>query len=624
MLLCLCPQLEAQNIDSLLRELPKQKEDTNKVNLLFKLVRAYTFKDPEQRQVHIRSMISLSRKLNYAKGEAKGYSAYADYYMRINETDSAAACINMASGLFRKANDKWGLATVAALQGQLNTDLHQYDKALTNYQEALTYAENADNKVQQAIILGSISRLFFVMKRYEEAERYYLRSLDLYQQTGNKRGISLCLLNLSTIRFLMEDYPKSEYYTDACLETQKELQDVAILAKCHLNKGFFYSERKDHDRSLAILDMSYNEFAQVYDTINMTYALMYQAHTYSVQHEHDDALRKMSDAMTLARQIDADSLTIGSLYQEYYAIYKEMGDYEQALNYYEMSVRNNSELFSTETADKISELQEKYETEKKERENTALKDRQEIQQLKLQRQSYLIYGMMGILLLSVLVFVLLLRTGKAMAEQKNMRLKQKLLRSQMNPHFIFNALIAIQGYIYKNDPKAAGKFLASFAKLMRGILENSREEYISLTKEIGWTEHYIGLQKLRFDGNFTYTIEADESLDRDNILIPPMLTQPFIENALEHGLMESGGRLQIVFSRSDAYLKVSIADNGAGFDTSQPQLPGSRHASLAIKITEERLRLLNRRKSKKIRFSIHSEPGKGTTVELLIPVRTKR
>jgi LytS/YehU family sensor histidine kinase len=208
--------------------------------------------------------------------------------------------------------------------------------------------------------------------------------------------------------------------------------------------------------------------------------------------------------------------------------------------------------------------------------------------------------------------------------------EMKALRSQMNPHFIFNSLTTIESFVYENQPKEAGKYLSDFARLMRLILENSSEEYIPLNKEIQTLEYYLALQKLRMDNNLTYSIVTDGIEDIHNIDIPPMLTQPFIENAIEHGFRNStkSGNILIEFSNiDDKQLQIKVTDNGKGIDNEQPADSTNKeaHKSMAINITKERLLVLNKSKKQKVTFVIANvsalgRQATGTEVLFTIPL----
>ena len=167
------------------------------------------------------------------------------------------------------------------------------------------------------------------------------------------------------------------------------------------------------------------------------------------------------------------------------------------------------------------------------------------------------------------------------------------LRGQMNPHFIFNSLNAIQHFITTRDKEEALNYLSKFSKLIRKILENSRENTVSISNEMQLLELYIQLEQLRFSNKFDYHIVIDEKIDMENTEIPPLLIQPYIENAILHGLINKNGKGELWFSleRNNGLLICKIEDNGIGRARAQKIEQGkvSRHRSLGIKVTEERI-----------------------------------
>ncbi|MHC1704756.1 MAG: sensor histidine kinase [Tenuifilaceae bacterium] len=188
------------------------------------------------------------------------------------------------------------------------------------------------------------------------------------------------------------------------------------------------------------------------------------------------------------------------------------------------------------------------------------------------------------------------------------KIEQQLLLSQMNPHFVFNSLTAIQSYIFRNDSHLAGKYLSSFAKLVRLILENSRLEVTSIEQEIKTLRLYLDLQALRFEGKFDYTINVDEDLDIDSTAIPPMLAQPFIENAIEHGIihLSEKGTISVSFKSAENAIILEVEDNGIGIEKSKLiQLEsGKDYKSLATEITFQRLKKIKYAKNINIDLSI--------------------
>ena len=234
------------------------------------------------------------------------------------------------------------------------------------------------------------------------------------------------------------------------------------------------------------------------------------------------------------------------------------------------------------------------------------------------------------LIIGIIIFSIYGRAKQVRYKTRNMELEQQLLISQMNPHFVFNSLTAIQSYIFRKDPHQAGKYLASFAKLVRLILENSRSEIATIDKEVKTLEYYLELQSMRFEDKFDYEIVVDTEIFRDEMGIPPMLAQPLIENSIEHGIshIQEKGFITIRFALEGKNIILEVEDNGIGINESIriQKEKGKKYQSLATNITTERLRKLKKAKGYKIDLTIidkreRNSGERGTLVKLTIPYK---
>jgi tetratricopeptide (TPR) repeat protein len=277
----------------------------------------------------------------------------------------------------------------------------------------------------------------------------------------------------------------------------------------------------------------------------------------------------------------------------------------------------------------IIELQTRYETEQKEKQIALLAHENEFKAYKLNQSRIFIFGLAGLVLLIAILAVIIIRMNTFREKQISLLLQQKLLRSQMNPHFIFNSLVSIQNFILNEEPAVAGKYLSKFSKLVRNILDSSFEEYIPLEEEISTIENYLDLQKVRYSDKFDYSIDIDPDIDNESMMIPPMLAQPFIENAIEHGIKhkEGKGRIGIRCWRWNDVAIFEVEDDGVGREKAMEilQKQDKEHKSLATAITKERIAALNRRSKKKITLEIidlKDDLGKarGTLVRFGIPL----
>ena len=246
---------------------------------------------------------------------------------------------------------------------------------------------------------------------------------------------------------------------------------------------------------------------------------------------------------------------------------------------------------------------------------------------KIYPETYFGYSNVGLLFIAIFFMVRYFKTlnqksEQALAEQKELAvglIKQKMLQSQLNPHFIFNALEVIQRDVLRSKPEDASVNLAKFSKLMRNTLEHTRMEFILLEDEIDALKNYVSTYELTLQYPIRFIVTHD--LDANAISIPPMFIQPFIENALEHGMKnKSEGVIKLDLKKYSNFLQVMIEDNGVGLDANSK----NKHQSLATLITRQRLDILNAPSPKKFEFqrrNILSKKGEvmGVSVVLTIP-----
>lgn len=236
----------------------------------------------------------------------------------------------------------------------------------------------------------------------------------------------------------------------------------------------------------------------------------------------------------------------------------------------------------------------------------------------------------GIIWLYIHIRLQRIRKVLALEEEKN-DLERRALRLQMNPHFVFNALDAISGYIFKNEPKEAVKYLNNFAKLMRLMLESSREQMIPIHTEVQLLKNYLSLEQLRFSGEFEAEVEVEEDLDVYGLAMPSMMIQPHVENAILHGLRPKGeGFVHVRFEMASSdTLRCTIEDNGVGRKKAEEikERSGRKFRSLAGEISRRRIELFDETiggKSAVIIQDLYDENGEpsGTRVVLELPAKS--
>lgn len=317
---------------------------------------------------------------------------------------------------------------------------------------------------------------------------------------------------------------------------------------------------------------------------------------------------------------------LSDTYESLSGVYIKQGHYREAVQALDSALKIFTRNTHRVQAEKIEELKARYQAEKKDQAIASLQQATNLnRRIILQQRWFFAGGMVLILLVSLYFYnnyrrrLLLEKNEKLSADNKRLRLEQKTLQLQLNPHFIYNSIANLQGLISQGEQQEASTYLSAFSQLMRSLLELNREELIPLREEIQTLESYIRLQQMRFRDVFEYRIET-EGLEPDDVLIPPMLVQPLVENAIEHGFkgMAHQGRLWIKFTQSEHHLEVSVTDNGQG----SPNNKGPVKKSLAQSITRERLDVLFNREGAQafLETEQHPEAGIGYRVTMMIPL----
>jgi tetratricopeptide (TPR) repeat protein len=301
---------------------------------------------------------------------------------------------------------------------------------------------------------------------------------------------------------------------------------------------------------------------------------------------------------------------------------EETGEYSQCVQRQKVLLELKDSLLSKEKEEAIGHQEILFETNRNKHRIETQKQELDINQIKLQRHKVLLFaGVLGFLFFAIVVVFFVWR-NKIRNHNKQILLENKMLRSQMNPHFMFNALGAIHAYMIDHSSDESMIYLLDFSRLMRNILDSSRAEEISMLKDILMLRDYMKLQNLRFDNSFDYKINVDDSIDEENTFIPPMLLQPFIENAVEHGVRKLDknirGEILINIIQNDEQLILNVSDNGPGFAKRKDEKQNKNHVSHAIDMTRERIKTINHIHKFSVNFNVDTNLNNGTFVEIKI------
>lgn len=570
--------------------------------------------------------LQAARKSENIKSIAQILNYLASNYSYSGTADSINAMFLEATNLFLQNGDTAKAGDVLINLGMEYVNQGNYEEALKVKLKALEYRIVCGDSTNISFYFQQIGEVYKELK-LPDKWKYYLEAAA---QLAENEKYARLKTRISILNDLGGIYADEGSYAQA-LEAYQQMIELSInnnypngVATANSNLVEVYFALSDPAKALEVARKAYSMSKNGGSIYRQLAATENIASCYKKLEKYTQARLYYNEVLSHMNIYDYSDIYLtvlkGSAFTE-----SKLGNFSEAYNQLIEYQKLNDSLSSLEVKKNISLLETKFQTKEKEQQILLLSTRNQLQQEQLQRERlYFLVGILMMLLLAMFIFILL-RQNKLQNLQKNLVLEQKLLRSQMNPHFIFNALSAIQMVMLGGESHAAATFLGNFAKLMRAVLKSSREEWISLTDEISFQNNYLELQKLRFEDLMSYTLEVDDTIDTDFILFPPMLIQPFLENAIEHGIckLDKDGRVEVQIQEKNNQIVATITDNGPGLTQSTPKMKD--HVSYANSIFRERIQNLNKRLSIPIIYEITdrktlSPSHNGVIVVIKVPI----
>lgn len=497
--------------------------------------------------------------------------------------DYHSKALELANSIKNKSKRvKLSIAVSQNSMGNIYLALKQYDLAIEQFKKSLSIEIEEDNNLGLAINYHNIGYAEEAKGNNEEALINYQKSLDYNNKIDSELGRVICYNSIGNIYLNQRKYKEAEELIDEALEKALGIGDQFYIASSYNNLGRLKMEK-------GFLKVAENNLMLGLQT----------AETYNLKSSVVSAKKLLSD------------------------LYNKKGDFKRSLTYYKEAIDLENTISNERNVQYANDIILELETEAKNKEIEALADQLE------QNKKVFWYALMALALFAAII-IAYNRTQQLKKEKQILTLEQEMLRSQMNPHFIFNSLNSIKLYIINNEKENAVYYLNKFAKLIRKILVASTEKVISLKDELETMELYMNIENIRFSNSINFKIEIADNIDITNIKVPSLILQPFLENALWHGLATKEEDKQIhlsVSKQNNDYAIVSITDNGVGRQESQriKEQKVLKRKSVGIDITKARLANFSKDYFGDYSLDItdlHDTSGKpsGTRIDLKIPI----
>jgi tetratricopeptide (TPR) repeat protein/two-component sensor histidine kinase len=500
----------------------------------------------------------------------------------------------------KSANDRHTIANAYRQTGNVYLMQRNFDQALQHYFLSLKHYNNKTDIVELAKLYSNMGTLYSMLKELPKARGYYLKSLALNLQANTDRLKTT--VNLAGVYAELKEKNNAVHTFNQGIQLAKALHHAALEAVLRTNLSNYYIGEKDWENaissaraSLKIRD-SLQQPASVITLNNLGYALV---QTGELKAGINYYLKALKTANLQEKK---------QLFFNLYHANKASGKLAAALESMEKYEQVKDTIAGLNYEQKVAELTAKYESVQQKTQILNLERENILQKKQLRQQLFLILAAVLIVALAAGLVFTRFRHYKVKNALEKSQVKRQLLLLQLNPHFIFNALQSVQRFIHLRDQQQSMEYLSSFSKLIRLVLENSDKDLIPLDEEIEILDNYLRLQNLNTSKGFSYEIIVDEQLEPENTEIPAMLLQPFVENAVLHGVRDlANGKIKIAFKQNTDGLHIIIADNGQGNAQLHDQTSNKLHRSMGIDILKQRIIELNKANPQHITLNIGSQ-----------------
>lgn len=633
-------QITEINTDSINQTLP-QLSGINKIEALNKISFALCSKNPDSAFKLINDVLALSKSMEYKKGIADGFLNLGYYYYYQDSLRSTMTNFLKAVRIYEEINPTKEYAFLLSQIAFINLIAGRFNKIRDYAKRSWTIFHNLGNRINEADALHFYAISYLRNNIFDTAFFYYDKELQLRDTTKDflrtasiYHEIGIAYMDMYFENYSEDDLIKAfaywhksydifkvknlKYYTATLpffigylhtkLSSDKNLTDGQ---RYLLESKKIVESSYPYNGDMHLLPMIYNGLGQISFKFGKT--------NKAIQFL-EKGLRIAKDSLMTFKMLNYDDpmianvdrhylkIAISEIYNTFYIIDTTLNNYKNALKHQSLMEQAQNDIYEEEITNLIILQEAESENEKTSNQINLLASENEIKDLKIKQTRIYLFALGGFVLIIILMALLFVRQNKIRAEHNSVVLEQKLLRLQMNPHFIFNAFSNILRLIDTNDNKKASEYLTTFGKLLRTTLESTREDMVPFEKEVSTLRNYLDLQKFRYPEKFNYSLEIDEKIDQQDMSIPPMLVQPFIENAIEHGIRHKKtiGQINVSFELKDKKIVCEIEDDGVGREKAWEAEYSERgdRKSLSTKIIKDRIQVLNKKFKQKIKLEI--------------------
>lgn len=605
--------------DELLVQLKSAGNDTLKANILMQIALEQYYINTQEAIHYSNLALNTFKNCKVNKGVGRCNNILGAAYFSLGEFKLAETYYLKANNIANEVGDTLYISKSLNNLGNVSQKLGKLEKAVDYYTQSINLYKLTSNITGEIGVLNNIAAIYYSVGNLNKALKIYKQAEQLAEKINDGKLLSAILNNITSIYTEQENYELALIACNESYEIRKEMNYSSNIIKNLIAFGSIYSGMEVTDSARKYFNKAL-ELAKTNGQLSDQASILLQlGYIDFISQNYTNAEKLLSSGLIVAESVEDKGLQ-QEFHKYLYQVDSTNQQFKNAFLHLQKYNQIKSDYSGFNPDKQIEELQTKY----------ALTRQENIAQgaaLKRNR----IFSICSLIFLVALIFlaIIFIQQIKLKAEKRISELSQENLRSQINPHFIFNVLNSIHSYILTNDKKASSEYLLKFAKLLRLTLDNSQSNLTTINDELEALKLYLDLESIRMNNKLEYKITVDDEIDPYMFKIPPLLIQPYVENSILHGLKnkEGVGKIDIQLIYEDNQIHCSIVDNGIGRKKAQELNSGKKikRKSYGSSITENRLKLLNSFYGKKMNmmysdlFDEKNNPN-GTKVEFNLPI----
>lgn len=611
-----------EKVQNLIAEAPKSYKELDSA---LKTVRRDT--------IQLDYFLKLAIENNYFEGQSYALNQLGRNYRYASNLDKSIQAQLKALNISEKANsDEFRILSLNYL-GVSYRRKDAIKTAIDYHQKALEIAEATEDKTVHVkrsinVALNSIGNLYQTLGQYDLAISQFTRALELERELKNKLGLAINNQNIGDCLELKGDLDKALEYYRKSLGYNEDINNNYGRVICKNSIARIYTKQGMPNAALVIFEPLKEQALKIGDNFITSSVYINMGSAQTQIGDYKQAKLNILNGLQKAEESNMPALIIAA--KRFLANLNEVtGNYKEALKQHQEAESYENEIVNQRNLSYMNEMILRYDSEKKNSQITSLAQDAELSKIRLRKnQTTILVAALTLGLIGTMLFIMY-RKYHSDNEKKVLSLEQNMLRSQMNPHFLFNSLNSIKLYIINNDKKNAVHYLNKFSKLVRRILEGSSLKEISLAEELETAELYLNIENIRFSDEINFEVDIAKDIDTEQVKIPSLVLQPFLENAIWHGLSSKEGEKRIwlkVYNYDKYHIAIDIIDNGVGRNASQKIKENRvlKRKSVGIDITTERLANFSKDYQNDFEVAIedlsdNSGVASGTKITLKIP-----